>query len=134
VTSPVDAVPALPVVKQPFMVRRGRPPKAAKPTLDIVDIDRPVTAEELQAANEELKLGEETVQKLQELREEILQGRFKATEPRKIELGFLPESKVRITTPAKGKKVKGKYSKEQFEKYLETARHLAEKNSGKKGK
>ena len=136
---PVDAVPvAVPVVQPTPIVAPVTPkppivqpppivaPKAVKPRRTIDDIERPVTPQELQEANDFLKLGEDTAQKIRELREDILQGRVKATEPRKIELGFLPETKVQIEIPKKGIKLKDKYTKEQFEKYLETARRLDE--------
>jgi hypothetical protein len=136
---PVDAVPiAVPVVPPTPIVAPVMPkppiaqpppiviPKAVKPKRIIDDIERQVTPQELQEANDFLKLGEDTAQKIRELREDILQGRVKATEPRKIELGFLPETKVQIEIPKKGIKLKDKYTKEQFEKYLETARRLDE--------
>jgi hypothetical protein len=96
------------------------------PKQRVDDIDRPVTPQELHEADEELKLGEDTLQRIQKLREDIIQGRVKATGQRKKELGFLPESKVRITTPKKGIKIDTKQTKEQFEKYLETAKQLDE--------
>ena len=104
------------------------PPKVSQPRQNKVfeDLDRPVTPKELRDADNELKLGDETIQKIRELREDILQGRVNATKQRKIELGFLPETKVRATTPAKEIKVKAKYTKEEFERYLETARLLDE--------
>ena len=121
VTAPV--MPKSPVVQPPPAVVI---PKAVKPKRIIDDIERPVTPQELQEANAGLKLDDETAQKIHELREDILQGRVKATEPRKIELGFLPETKVQIKIPKKGINFKAKFTKEQYEKYLETARRLDE--------
>jgi hypothetical protein len=126
----------VPVVQSP--VPTTIVPKAVKPTqppkIAVDDIDRSVTPQELQEADEYLKLGQgykpgkdvDTARGVRELREAILQGRVNATEQRKRELGFLPESKVRATIPKKEMKIKTKYTKEQHEKYLETARRLDE--------
>jgi hypothetical protein len=88
------------------------------------NLDRKPTAKELREANKELKLGEETQQGVRQLRKDILEGRVNATKQRKRELGLMPE--VRVTIPAKEHKLKTKFTKEQFEKYLETARRLDE--------
>ena len=136
---PADAVVA-PVTPKPLIVQPPPPvitppvvvPKGVKPKRIIDDIERPVTPQEYQEANEILALGKgrgndiDTVQGVRELREAILQGRVKATEPRKIELGFLPETKVQIKIPKKGNTIKAKFTKEQYKKYLETARRLGE--------
>ena len=122
---PAEAVPvATPVV--PKQVVMQPPSKVVKPQRNLDDRDRPVTPEELQEANAALRLDDKIAQKIKELREDILQGRVKATEPRKIELGFLPESKVQITIPKMNNKIKTKFTKEQYEKYLEAARRLEE--------
>ena len=74
----------------------------------------------------ELTFEEGMNQRIHELREDILQGRVKATKQRKKELGFLPETKVRAIIPKKGVTINATYTKGQFEKYLETARRLDE--------
>ena len=124
--TPVSVIPAPPVVP---------PPKVDKLTQIIDPIDRPVTPEELREANEILALGTDrgmwkgkrdvdTVEGVRKLRRDILEGRFRATKQRKKELGLA--SDVRVSTPPTGIKIKTKYTKEQFEKYLETARRLDE--------
>ena len=90
------------------------------------DLDRPVTPQELQEANDFLKLGEDTAQRVRELRRGILEGTINATKQRKKALGL--SSDVRVGTP-KEIKIKGKYTKEQYEKYLEAARRLDEQKN-----
>ena len=122
---PTAQAPLTPIPKPKQNIEASRA-ESKIPKQRVNDIDHPVTPQELHDADDELKLGEDTLQRVQKLREDIIQGRVKATGQRKKELGFLPESKVRITTPKKGIKIKTKYTKEQFEKYLETAKHLDE--------
>ena len=121
-----DAVPTPKMVVAPVV---QPPPKASQPKQNKVyeDLDRPVTPQELQEANELLKLGEDTAQRVRELRRGILEGTVNATEQRKKVLGLVPYSEVHVKTPPKGIKIKAKYSKEQFEKYLETAKQLDER-------
>ena len=131
------AAPVLPVVQPPSVqspLSVMTQPKAGRPKKEtgvrkieervFDDGDSPVTPEELQEANEFLKLGEDTAQRVRELRKGILEGRVNATKMRKRELGLQPE--VRVRTPQKGIKIKAKYTKEQFEKYLETEKRLDE--------
>jgi hypothetical protein len=135
------AVPVPPAAVKPQVaaevVRPSMPVMTplAKPKRKILeDLDRPVTPQELQEANEYLKLGKgfrpgkdiDTAQGVRELRKDILEGRVKATEQRKRELGLSAE--VRVRTPPKEIKIKNKIrrTKEQFEKYLETAQRLDE--------
>ena len=96
--------------------------KGSKPLKE--NLDRKPTAKELREANEELKLGDDTLQGVRQLRKDILEGRANATKQRKRELGLMPE--VRAMIPAKEHKFETKFTKEQFEKYLETARRLDE--------
>ena len=138
VTVPVSPKPVIPVPTAqapPVVTAASKRPKqnsqASKVEKNIHQqragaLDRPATPQELQDADEEMKLGEDTLQHIQKLREDIVQGRAKATGQRKIELGFLPESKIQPITPKKGITIKTKYTKEQFEKYLETAKQLDE--------
>ena len=128
-TKPVVA-PVLPVQQSPptdvVFPKAGRPKKETvvrkieNRVFD--DGDRPVTPGELQEANEFLKLGEDTAQRVRELRNGILEGTVHATKQRKKALGL--SSDIRVRTPPKGLKIKAKYTKEQFEKYLETERLL----------
>jgi len=122
--------PAQPVVQVPPVL--STPPKPVKPRQSVEDFDRPITPEELREANEILALGKgkykkkdfDTAQGVKDLRRDILEGRFRATKERKRELGLLSDDKIR-PAPAKTK-IKTKYTKEQFEKYLETANRLDE--------
>ena len=131
------AAPVLPVVQPPSVqspLSVMTQPKAGRPKKEtgvrkieervFDDGDRPVTPEELQEANEFLKLGEDTAQRVRELRNGILEGTVNATKQRKKALGL--SSDVRVRTPPKGLKIKAKYTKEQFEKYLETEKRLDE--------
>ena len=124
-----------PPVKPPSVVIA---PKVMKPKQNFEDRDRPVTPQELKEANEILALGKDrgmwkgkqdvdTVEGVRELRRDILEGRFRATKQRKRELGLLDDVKIR---PERAKtKIKTKYTKEQFEKYLETAKRLDEQRN-----
>ena len=126
---PADTVPiAAPGVPPtpPVAITPDMLPKTFRRKRIMEDIERPVTPQELQEANAGLKLDDDTAKKIRELREDILQGRVKATEPRKIELGFLPETKVQIKIPKKGISIRAKYTNEDYERYLETARRLDE--------
>jgi hypothetical protein len=133
VNASADAVSAPPVAAvKPAAVVESLPLVAKPKHKMFEDFDRPVTPQELQEADEYLKLGGirpakeiDTVQGVHELRKGILEGRVNATEQRKRELGL--SSDIRVSTPKKKTKVKTKYTKEQFEKYLETARRLAER-------
>jgi hypothetical protein len=132
VVPPVDNMPTAMSVVPPAAVKPPpqavMPPKAVKRKVD--DGDRPVTPEELQEANEYLRLAVnlrpgkdvDTVRGVSELRKDILEGRFGATQQRKKELGL--SSDVHVSIPSKDIKIKTKYRKKQFEKYLETARRL----------
>jgi hypothetical protein len=132
VVESLPMVQPLPVVQPPSPVIIPTP-KVVKPKHKVFeDPERPVTPQELQEADEYLKLGSgfrpakeiDTVHGVRELRKAILEGRVKATEQRKRELGL--SSEVRVSTPSAETKIKTKYTKEQFEKYLETARRLDE--------
>jgi hypothetical protein len=125
-------VAPIPVVPPPSPVITSTP-KAVNPKHKVFeDFDRPVTPQELQEADEYLKLGNgfrpgkdvDTVQGVHELRKGILEGRVNATKERKRELGLSPE--IRVTIPKKEPKIKTKFTKERFEKYLEAARRLDE--------
>jgi len=147
---PADAVPtptpviapmvqAQPVAKKPPVVQPPPPIdrsllKGYKPKRKLEDLDRPATRKEIREANEILALGKgkhkgkdyDTVQGVQDLRRDILEGRFKATKERKRELGLLSDDKIR--PESKAIKFKTRYSKEEFEKYLETAKRIAERD------
>ena len=136
VATPV--VPKPPPVVQPPQPAQPPPPidrsllAGYKPKRKFENLDRPATRKEIKEANEILALGKgkhkkkeyDTAQGVIDLRRDILEGRFRATKERKRELGLLSDDKIR-PTPAKTK-IKTKYTKEQFEKYLETANRLDE--------
>jgi len=99
------------------------------------DLDRPATRKELKEADAILALGKgkykkkeyDTAQGVQDLRRDILEGRFRATKERKRELGLL--SDVKFRPESKAIRFKTRYTKEEFEKYLETARRLDEQKN-----
>ena len=129
---PVPKIP--PVVQPPPPIDRSLL-KEYKPKRKLEDLDRPATRKEIKEANEILALGKgkykkkeyDTAQGVQDLRRDILEGRFRATKERKRELGLLSDDRIR---PESKKKIKfkTKYTKEKFEKYLETAKRIAERD------
>ena len=98
------------------------------------NLDRPATRKEMREANEILALGKgkykkkeyDTAQGVIDLRRDILEGRFRATKERKRELGLLSDDRIRQESKSKKPKFKTRYTREQYEKYLETARHIDE--------
>jgi len=133
VNLPVEVVP-VPVAQPPPPIDRSLL-TTYKPKRRGEDLDRSATRKELREAKEILALGKgkykkkeyDTAQGVQDLRRDILEGRFTATKERKKELGLLSEVKIR--PESKVPKTKAKYTKEEFEKYLETARQLDEKRN-----
>ena len=142
VVAPVDVVPTpTPVIApaSPAPVVQPPPPidrsllKGYKAKRRGEDLDRLPTRKEIKEANKILALGKgkykkkeyDTAQGVQDLRRDILEGRFRATKERKRELGLYSDDRIR---PESKKKIKfkTKYTREEYEKYLETARLLDE--------
>ena len=129
VPTPVPMVQQSPPLIDRSLLREYKPKRRGE------DLDRAATRKELREAKKIFALGKgkykgkdfDTAQGVQDLRRDILEGRFGATQERKKELGLL--SDVKIRPESNGTKTKEKYTKEEFEKYLETARRLDEQKN-----
>jgi len=133
---PVPVVPKMPPVVQSPPPPIDRSLLAGyKPKRKFENLDRPATRKEIKEANEILALGKgkhkkkeyDTAQGVIDLRRDILEGRFRATKERKKELGLYSVDRIRPESKSKKIKFKTRYTKEEYEKYLETARLLDEK-------